>query len=69
MTEEGWYSDPFRRHEHRWLSDGTPKLWCGIRVQHRETPAGRTLFGATPANRGSNLPGSLYSSVLHLRHR
>lgn len=24
MTEEGWYSDPFRRHEHRWFSDGTP---------------------------------------------
>jgi hypothetical protein len=24
VTEEGWYSDPFRVHEHRWFSDGTP---------------------------------------------
>jgi len=24
MTEEGWYTDPFRLHEHRWFSDGTP---------------------------------------------
>jgi len=24
MTEEGWYSDPYRAHEHRWFSDGTP---------------------------------------------
>ena len=24
MSEEGWCTDPFRRHEHRWFSDGTP---------------------------------------------
>jgi hypothetical protein len=22
--EEGWYTDPYGRHEARWLSDGTP---------------------------------------------
>jgi hypothetical protein len=22
--EEGWYTDPFGRHEARWLSDGSP---------------------------------------------
>ncbi len=22
--EEGWYTDPFERHEARWMSDGTP---------------------------------------------
>lgn len=22
--EEGWYTDPFARHEARWMSDGTP---------------------------------------------
>jgi len=22
--EEGWYTDPFGRHEARWMSDGTP---------------------------------------------
>jgi len=24
MAEEGWYSDPYRLHEHRWFSDGKP---------------------------------------------
>jgi hypothetical protein len=24
MNEEGWYSDPYQLHEHRWFSDGTP---------------------------------------------
>jgi hypothetical protein len=24
MSEEGWYSDPYRVHEHRWFSNGTP---------------------------------------------
>jgi hypothetical protein len=23
-SHEGWYTDPFARHEARWLSDGTP---------------------------------------------
>jgi hypothetical protein len=24
VNEEGWYKDPYRRHEARWISDGTP---------------------------------------------
>jgi hypothetical protein len=24
LVEEGWYTDPFGRHEARWLSRGTP---------------------------------------------
>ena len=24
MTEEGWYIDPYGRHEARWISEGTP---------------------------------------------
>ena len=24
MPEEGWYSDPYRVHEQRWFSEGTP---------------------------------------------
>ena len=24
MNAEGWYQDPFRLHEARWISDGTP---------------------------------------------
>ncbi len=24
MKEEGWYTDPYRLHEARWFSDGSP---------------------------------------------
>ena len=24
MSEEGWYTDPYQVHEHRWFSDGSP---------------------------------------------
>jgi hypothetical protein len=24
VSEEGWYNDPYPRHESRWISDGTP---------------------------------------------
>jgi hypothetical protein len=24
MNAQGWYLDPFRRHEDRWFSDGAP---------------------------------------------
>jgi hypothetical protein len=24
VNEEGWYKDPYGRHESRWISDGTP---------------------------------------------
>ena len=24
MSEEGWYQDPYGRHEARWISDGSP---------------------------------------------
>jgi len=24
VKEEGWYTDPYRLHEARWFSDGTP---------------------------------------------
>jgi hypothetical protein len=24
MDEEGWFNDPYRRHEARWISQGTP---------------------------------------------
>jgi hypothetical protein len=26
VTEEGWYSDPYRVHEQRWFSDGSPTV-------------------------------------------
>ena len=24
MSEEGWYTDPYELHDHRWFSDGSP---------------------------------------------
>ncbi len=24
MNEEGWFKDPYQRHEARWMSDGAP---------------------------------------------
>jgi hypothetical protein len=29
MNEEGWYTDPFRLHERRWFSDGSPTELVG----------------------------------------
>lgn len=38
-NEEGWYTDPFRRHEARWMSDGTPtKLVRDGAVESYEAP-------------------------------
>jgi hypothetical protein len=44
-SEEGWYTDPYARHEARWLSDGEPtKLVRDGAVQtYDEPPAGPTV--------------------------
>lgn len=26
-SPQGWYSDPYLRHEARWMSHGTPTRW------------------------------------------
>jgi hypothetical protein len=37
--EEGWYTDPFGRHEARWLSDGQPtKLVRDARIESYDEP-------------------------------
>lgn len=40
--EEGWFTDPFARHEHRWMSDGKPtKLVRDKNVEsYDEVPVG-----------------------------
>jgi hypothetical protein len=39
MEAEGWYQDPFRRHEARWFSDGTPTaLVSDHGVESHEAP-------------------------------
>ena len=38
---EGWYKDPYGRHENRWFSDGRPTslVWDGGVTSHDEPPA------------------------------
>ena len=50
MPEEGWYSDPYRVHEQRWFSDGTPTILVRDRGTtskdvrgHEKVPAGGHL--------------------------
>ena len=39
MKEEGWYTDPFARHEARWMSDGKPsKLVRDNGVESQDPP-------------------------------
>jgi hypothetical protein len=39
MDEEGWFKDPYQRHEDRWLSDGTPTaLVRDAGVESRDPP-------------------------------
>jgi hypothetical protein len=40
MDAEGWYHDPYGRHEARWFSDGTPTdlVRDGREVAHDEPP-------------------------------
>ncbi len=39
MNEEGWYIDPYRRHEARWISAGTPtSLVRDGSVEAQDTP-------------------------------
>jgi hypothetical protein len=39
MNAEGWYQDPYRRHQDRWYSDGTPTaLVRGDDVEGHDPP-------------------------------
>ncbi|MGA3353214.1 MAG: hypothetical protein ABSD85_08530 [Acidimicrobiales bacterium] len=36
---EGWYNDPYRKHDDRWFSDGKPtSLVRDGRIESRDTP-------------------------------
>jgi len=41
IVAEGWYLDPFGRHEHRWFSNGHPTALVrdGVIDGHDEPPA------------------------------
>ena len=46
MNEEGWYVDPFGRHESRWISEGTPTaLVRDGRVESQDPPPSTIIVG------------------------
>jgi hypothetical protein len=46
MNAEGWYQDPFSRHEARWISDGTPTaLVRDGEVESQDPPPSATFDG------------------------
>ncbi len=46
MNEEGWYVDPYRRHEARWISAGTPTaLVRDGGVESQDPPPEGTISG------------------------
>ena len=46
VNEEGWYKDPFGRHEARWISDGRPTaLVRDSRVESHDPPPDEPIRG------------------------
>ena len=57
LRVEGWCTDPFGRHEARWLSDGTPtKLVRDAQVESYDPPSGTPEFVAEPIGWGEQTP-------------
>ena len=48
MTEEGWYSDPYGVHEHRWFSDGTPTNLVRDQGRTSQDPPPQTAYVDEP---------------------
>jgi len=48
MSEEGWYTDPYGLHEHRWFSDGSPTSLVRDRGETSKDPAPDTGYGEEP---------------------
>jgi hypothetical protein len=47
MEAEGWYRDPYGRHEARWFSDGTPTALVSDRgVEAHDAPPDTPITGA-----------------------
>jgi hypothetical protein len=61
--QEGWYTDPFGRHEARWLSDGQPtKLVRDAGVESYDEPPSEspTRVPERIVKEGSRSAGDLY---------
>jgi hypothetical protein len=48
VKEEGWYVDPYRPHEARWFSDGTPTALVRDKGTTSQDPAPSTPYLAEP---------------------
>ena len=58
MHEEGWYVDPFGRHEARWMSDGRPTaLVRDDRVESQDPPPDDPMTEPLELVRGTAPPG------------
>jgi len=45
-TAEGWYEDPYRLHQHRWISDGRPSsLVRDSGVESKDAPPDEAFEG------------------------
>jgi len=51
---EGWYSDPYGRHEARWMSDGIPTPLVRDGDIEGHDPAPDEPFNATPVRLGDD---------------
>lgn len=58
---EGWYHDPYHRHEARWFSDGTPTdlVRDGREVAHEPPPEEVMPTPLTPWESGEESTGDL----------
>jgi len=51
---EGWYTDPFARHEARWMSQGTPTPLVRDGKVEAHDPAPNEPFKVTPVRVGDD---------------
>jgi hypothetical protein len=48
MNAEGWYQDPYRLHDARWFSDGTPTALVRDKGVESHEPPPNTSFTGQP---------------------
>jgi hypothetical protein len=58
MNEEGWFKDPYERHEARWVSDGTPTaLVRDAGVESQDTPPDEPITVEMERVAAETIPG------------
>jgi hypothetical protein len=54
---EGWFTDPYGRHEARWMSEGTPTALVRDGEREGSDPVGDEPFTVTPVRIEPDGPG------------